>query len=107
VDRLLVVVEPGRRSIETALQVKRLAQDLGLNRVAVVGNKIRGPADREFLLRHLPDLPVLGFLPFDESVIQADLDGRPPYETSPNLAAAARDIGEKLSEEILGGWQGT
>jgi CO dehydrogenase maturation factor len=96
VDRLIIVVEPGRRSIETALQVKRLAQDLGLHQVAVVGNKIRGPGDREFILRQVPELPILGFLPFEDRVIQADLDGRPPYEASPVLAAAAREIGEKL-----------
>ncbi len=98
VHRLIVVVEPGRRSIETALQVKKLAEDLGLKQVAVVANKIRTPADQEFLERHLADLPILGFLPFDEKVIEADLTGRPPYETSPALVAAAREIGHRLEE---------
>ncbi len=96
VDRLLVVVEPGRRSIETAQHVRRLAADLGLTKVAVVGNKIRGPEDEEFLRRHLPDLPILGFLPYDPKVIEADLHGKPPYELSPELMAAARQIAEKL-----------
>ncbi|OGP70786.1 MAG: carbon monoxide dehydrogenase [Deltaproteobacteria bacterium RBG_13_58_19] len=99
VDWLIVVVEPGRRSVETALQVKHLAQDLGLTKVAIVGNKIRQPADQEFLKQNLPDLPILGFLPFDEKVIEADLKGRPPYELSPTLAAAAQEIGEKLGKE--------
>jgi CO dehydrogenase maturation factor len=103
VDKLIIVVEPGRRSIETALQVKKLAQDLGLHKTAVVGNKIRSPADQEFLRQHLPDLPILGFIPFDERAIQADLDGRPPYEASPALAAAAQEIGRKLSEGVGGG----
>lgn len=98
VDRLIVVVEPGRRSLETAAQVKKLAQDLGLEKVAVVGNKIRRAADQEFLVQNLPDLPILGFLPFDEKVIEADLMGRPPYETSPALVAAAQEIGRKLGE---------
>jgi CO dehydrogenase maturation factor len=97
VDRLLVVVEPGRRSIETAQHVKKLAQDLGLDKVAVVGNKIRTPSDEEFLKKHLPDLPILGFLPFDEKVIEADLTGRPPYETSPILTKAVQEIGRQLS----------
>ncbi|MEW6388808.1 MAG: carbon monoxide dehydrogenase accessory protein CooC [Thermodesulfobacteriota bacterium] len=99
VDWLIVVVEPGRRSIETALQVKHLAQDLGLTKVAIVGNKIRQPADQEFLEKNLPDLPLLGFLPFDEKVIEADLKGRPPYELSPTLAAAAQEIGGRLIKE--------
>jgi len=98
VDWLIVVVEPGRRSIETARQVKKLAQDLGLTKLAVVANKVRSESDKEFLQKSITDLPILGFLPFDEKVIEADLSGRPPYETSPILLAAAQDIGKKLSE---------
>ncbi len=97
VDRLIVVVEPGRRSVETAQHVRNLAKDIGLTKVAVVGNKIRGPKDEEFLKKNIPDLPILGFLPFDEKVIEADLTGRPPYELSPTLVAAAQKIGEQLS----------
>jgi CO dehydrogenase maturation factor len=98
VDHLLVVVEPGRRSLETAQHVKQLAQDLGLQKVAVVGNKIRTPADREFLTQNLPHLPILGFLPFDEKVIEADLQGRPPYEMSPRLMAVAAEIARQLEQ---------
>ena len=97
VDRLIVVVEPGRRSVETAQHVKKLAEDLGLTKVAVVGNKIRTPSDEEFLRKHLPDLPILGFIPYDEKIIEADLKGRPPYELNPALAELGRQIGEKLS----------
>ncbi len=99
VDWLLVVVEPGRRSVETALHVKQLAGDLGLTRVAVVGNKIRTPADQEFLSQNLANLPILGFLPFDEKIIEADLQGRPPYLLSPTMADAGRLIGEQLSRK--------
>jgi CO dehydrogenase maturation factor len=99
VDKLIVVVEPGRRSLETARHVKKLAEDLGLHKVAVVGNKIRGPADEAFLKRNLPDLPILGFIPFNEKIIEADLGGRPPYETVPELLEVAKSIVAQLSEE--------
>ncbi|MBM4284148.1 MAG: carbon monoxide dehydrogenase [Deltaproteobacteria bacterium] len=98
VDRLLVVVEPGRRSVETAHHVEKLAQDLGLKKVAIVGNKVRSPKDLDFFKERLPDLPVLGFLPFDEKVIEADLTGKPPYELSPAMMEAARGIGRQLTE---------
>jgi CO dehydrogenase maturation factor len=98
VDRLIVVVEPGRRSVETAQHVKELAKDLGLTKVAVVGNKIRGPEDEAFLKKHITDLPILGFLPFDDQIIEADLTGRPPYELSPGMMTAAQKIGEQLSD---------
>jgi CO dehydrogenase maturation factor len=97
VDRLIIVVEPGRRSVETAMHVKELADDLGLKKVAIVGNKIRGPADEEFLKQNLPDFPILGFIPFDEKIIEADLKGRPPYEVVPALAQVAETIGQSLS----------
>jgi CO dehydrogenase maturation factor len=99
VDRLIIVVEPGRRSVETAMHVKELADDLGLKKVAIVGNKIRGPADEEFLKGNLPDFPILGFIPFDEKIIEADLKGRPPYEVVPALARVAETIGQSLSDK--------
>lgn len=98
VDRLIVVVEPGRRSIETAQQVQKLARDLGLTKLAIVANKIRSDQDLEFLKKNLPDIPVLGYLPFDEKVIEADLTGKPPYELSPALVAAAEEIGRQLEK---------
>ena len=98
VDRLIVVVEPGRRSVETAQHVRELAKDIGLTKVAVVGNKIRGPTDEDFLKKNIHDLPILGFLPFDDKVIEADLAGRPPYELSPEMMTEASKIGEQLSD---------
>ncbi len=98
VDRLIVVVEPGRRSVETAQHVRDLARDLGLTKVAVVGNKIRGPEDEEFLKKNIADLPILGFLPFDNQIIEADLAGKPPYELSPAMLAEAIKIGDQLSD---------
>jgi CO dehydrogenase maturation factor len=99
VDRLIIVVEPGRRSIETAMHVKTLAHDLGLKKVAIVGNKIRSTADEEFLKKNLPDFPILGFIPFDEKIIEADLTGRPPYEVVPALAQVAATIAQSLGDK--------
>jgi CO dehydrogenase maturation factor len=97
VDRLIIVVEPGRRSIETAMHVKTLADDLGLKKIVIVGNKIRSAADEEFLKKNLPDFPILGFIPFDEKIIEADLTGRPPYEVVPALKEVAENIAQQLT----------
>ena len=80
VDKLIVVVEPGRRSIDTAGHIRKLAAEIGLNAIAVVGNKIRGPKDREFLEKHLSDFEFLGFLPYDDTLIEADLNGVSPFD---------------------------
>ncbi len=87
VDKLIVVVEPGRRSIDTAAHIRQLAKEIGLNAIAVVGNKVRGPQDREFLERHLPDFEIIGFLPYDDALIEADLKGISPFDVdSPSKA---------------------
>ena len=62
VDKLIVVVEPGRRSIETAEHIRKLAGEIGLDHIAVVGNKVRGAKDEKFLKTHLDDFEFLGFL---------------------------------------------
>ena len=93
VDKLIVVVEPGRRSIDTAEHIRRLAAEIGLNNIAVVGNKVRGPQDREFLEKHLSDFEFLGFLPYDNSLIEADLNGMSPFDVdSPSKAEVAAMI---------------
>ncbi|MFP4668225.1 MAG: AAA family ATPase [Desulfosalsimonas sp.] len=96
VDRLIVVVEPGRRSIDTAMHIKQLASEIGLKRISLVGNKIRGEKDREFLQNHLSEFNFLGFLPYDEALIEADLSGRSPYDIESNAASEILKIIEAL-----------
>ncbi len=96
VDKLLVVVEPGRRSIETALKVHCLARDIGIENIAVVGNKVRGEADREFIRSSFDGLSVIGFIPYDEAVVAADIAGRPVLEASPPVTSATEQIFQAL-----------
>jgi CO dehydrogenase maturation factor len=83
VDKMIVVVEPGRRSLETARQIKKLSQELGIKNLFIVGNKIRSDVDKEFLLKEMDGFTFLGFLPFNEQIIEADLNDAPPYEKNP------------------------
>jgi CO dehydrogenase maturation factor len=96
VDRLIVVVEPGRRSIDTAGHIRQLASEIGLNNIAVVGNKIRGPKDREFLKNHLSDFDFLGFMPYDEALIEADLNGVSPFDVNSASKEQVREMIAKL-----------
>jgi len=96
VDKLIVVVEPGRRSIDTAGHIRQLAGEIGLNNIAVVGNKIRGPKDREFLETHLPDFEFLGFLPYDDTLIEADLNGVSPFDVDSASREQVKSMISKL-----------
>jgi len=96
VDKLIIVVEPGRRSIETAQTINKLAQDLGLHNIGIVGNKIRSESDREFITSSLPDTEILGFIPYDPSITEADLANRPLFAASPQTAKEVKNIYDKL-----------
>ncbi len=90
VDKLIIVVEPGRRSIDTAVHVKKLASEIGLQRIAVVGNKIRGTGDETFIKKHLADFDLLGFLPYSDALIEADLEGISSYDTDSPAKTAVK-----------------
>jgi CO dehydrogenase maturation factor len=89
VDAMIIVVEPTRRSLGTAAQIKQLAQDIGLSRFWLVGNKVRNADEEAFLRNETPDIPVLGFLPADLKVQEADRLGVPVYDHVPELRAVA------------------
>jgi CO dehydrogenase maturation factor len=96
VDQLLVVVEPGQRSLEVARKIHHLAADIGLKHIGLVGNKIRKPADREFLLEQMPEIPFLGFLSYNSKMIEADLAGEPPYQNNPEFLHGMTEIVDRL-----------
>lgn len=92
VDRLVVVVEPGRRSVETAHHILKLAGEIGLKKLSFVGNKIRSDKDKEFFYKHMPDFDFLGFIPFSGEIIEADLEGRPPFEKDGGGLSAVKEM---------------
>jgi len=97
VDKLIVVVEPGRRSLETARSIKELAKDIGLKNIAVVDNKIRTQSDRDFITASLPDFAFLGFMPYDQAIVDADLADQPMV----NASAAVMDEVRKIYQRLM------
>jgi CO dehydrogenase maturation factor len=65
VDLMLVVVEPGWASLQTAGRVAALAADLGIKRIGAVANRVASEADLAFVRTHLSSPPLLGALPAD------------------------------------------
>jgi len=100
VDAMIVVVEPTRRSLSTATQIKKLAADIGLTRLWLVGNKVRDEEEAAFLAAETPGLPVLGTLPADLAVQEADRRGIAVYDYVPALRQAAERMAATLSAEI-------
>ena len=100
VDAMLVVVEPTRRSLGTAAQIRKLANDIGLNRLWLVGNKVRDEDEAIFLQAESPGIPVLGMLPANLAVQEADRLGIAIYDYVPALKKAAENIAGALIQEL-------
>jgi CO dehydrogenase maturation factor len=62
----------------------------------VVGNKIRKLKDQEFLQTHLPDFDFLGFLPYEDLLIEADLNGHAPFDTPSISRKRVREMIDRL-----------
>lgn len=91
VDALLVLAEPYYRSLETAGRIVPLARDLGIDRVWVIANKVRDERDRAAIDTYARshDLEVLGVVPYDERVAEADQQGRALLDHDPTAPAVA------------------
>jgi CO dehydrogenase maturation factor len=97
-DFLITVIEPGERSVQTFRRVKELAADLGIKRVSVVANKLRGSEDRQFVAERIAPEDLLGFIHLSEDVADADRRGLSPYDTSPEAVNEIRLIKNKIDE---------
>jgi CO dehydrogenase maturation factor len=96
VDKLIIVVEPSRRSVETASRIDKLAREIGLHNIAIVGNKVRSQSEREFLTSSLPGFEFLGFIPYDQAMVDADLANLSLLNASPQIINEVRNIYQAL-----------
>ena len=96
VDRLLIVVEPGQRSIETAEKVRQLTEDIGLKNISAVGSKVRNVDQEKFLKDNLGEIPLIGIIPFSEEIARADLENRPPSLDDPEIFRAIEKIASAI-----------
>ncbi len=98
-DQFIVVIEPGSRSVQTYRNVKRLASDLGVKQVRVVANKIRDRRDEEFIRGAIPAEDFLGFIHYNPEIMDADRQGKSPYDFSPKAIEEIRAIKAILDRE--------
>ncbi|MCS7121832.1 MAG: P-loop NTPase [Archaeoglobaceae archaeon] len=79
VDLLITVIEPGSRALETLEKIEKLAKDIGIEKIAVIVNKFIDNELSRNLIKKVK-YPILGFIPFSECFIRADVENKPPYE---------------------------
>ena len=98
-DQFIVVIEPGSRSVQTYHNVKRLANDLGVKRVRVVANKVRDARDEEFVQNAIPAEDLLGMIHYNTEIMDADRNGKSPYDFSPTAIEEIRKIKTILDQD--------
>jgi len=100
VDALIIVVEPGQRAINTAKQIKKLGEDLNIKNMMIVGNKVNTDEDKKIIEENLSDFPVLGHMSFNPKILQADREGKSPYDMDDKIKEEVRAILSQLEKRI-------
>ncbi len=100
VDAMIVVIEPGTRSVQTANSIRKLASDLKVPRVYVVLNKLESAEEAEVMKTRLDGLPLLGSISYSKAIRRADIDGKSPYDLDPEFVDEIKRIKETLFQEL-------
>ena len=94
VDAMVIVIEPGLRSIKAAHNIAGLAGDLGVSKLWAVANRLRNENDKDFIINKLQDIQIAGFLPYSGKVLEAERNGTALYDIAPELVNRVREITE-------------
>ena len=99
-EAFLIVAEPSPASVLSARRLARLAAPGGSPRVLLIANKVRSAEDAEEVAAR-SGLPLLGAVPFDPALRQADRLGRPilDLEHDGATATAVRALVTALTEK--------
>lgn len=92
VELMLVVVEPTRAGVSTAMAVDRLSADLEIEKVLFIGNKIRSDEDRTYLESSLPAERFAGMIPFNDQVLERARRGEPLVSSLEDLLPGLEKI---------------
>ncbi|MGI6308585.1 MAG: AAA family ATPase [Dethiobacteria bacterium] len=105
VDMIVVVTEPTRASLKTASVVKKLAADLGIQEVKILGNKIRRPEEEKFLKESFSPEEIIGILPFEEKVWESSMMDSPDGFAGENLLSGVEGVFKQIMEKrgVTGG----
>jgi len=100
VDVMLVVTDANLKSLETANRIHKLAANTGIKQVFLVGNKIENKTQKQTVenFAEKNTLEILDFVPFDQKVLEAEMQGETPLEYRESEAVRAiESLCEKLT----------
>lgn len=100
IDLMIVVVEPGKRSVQTAAAIKKLAAEIGVERVAVAINKIENNEEADAVRKEMEkvgEIPIIGTFAYRSSVKKSDLAGKSPYDEEPVFVKEIENLWNNIS----------
>ena len=100
IDALVVVVEPGGRSIETANNIAKMAKELGIGCVGAIANKITEPAQTDVIESQLDDVVLLGTLKYSRSLQEADLRRAPVFGADAEIVEQLKQAKNQLIDLV-------
>jgi CO dehydrogenase maturation factor len=77
IQKMIIVVEPGSRSVETARTIMRLSREIGLEEFGIIGNKVQDEIQERWIRSHFPASLLLGMIPYSEAIRDADRNDQP------------------------------
>ena len=75
VNKMIVVIEPGQRAIDTAIKIKTMAREIGIENVLFIANKVYDQRDEELIRSSFASQELLGIIPFSEELRLSDRTG--------------------------------
>jgi CO dehydrogenase maturation factor len=100
-DGVIIVIEPGLRSVETAFVSQKLCHELGIRHVYVVLNGYENADEMDSVQKLLGDWSLLAAFPRQQEIRNADLQGRVP-ENNDVLLTLTNYIVDTLKSDIGG-----
>lgn len=98
-DLLLVVTQPFKGSMETAKQILKLAKELHMERVYVIGNRVKDFQQEKILQETFGTKYLLSFAP-DEELEKRETEGKGLWDYRGPLFSQALKLKEKIEELI-------
>jgi CO dehydrogenase maturation factor len=94
-DAMLVVIEPRMKSVDTVKRILKMAEEIEVETILAVGNKVMRKKDEDFINKKMEelDVPVISLIPYDQSVADADMEGIPAIDYNVG-APAVKAVGE-------------
>ncbi|MCK4764816.1 MAG: AAA family ATPase [Candidatus Aminicenantes bacterium] len=97
VDVMLIVIEPGQRSIDCGKRIRRMAGEIGIESTCWIANKVVSPQDEAFVREALPGAELAAVIPYDPEIQRADRGG---VSVLDNLGENQLMLFEKLLERL-------